>query len=86
MQDTIRALPLSREANEAFISPFADAYATVVNKTAFTNTSYPITRRLFVVIKKDGGLDENAGLAYANLLLTDEGQQMVEKAGFVAIR
>ncbi len=85
-QPTIRALPLSREANEAFISPFADANASAVNKTAFNNGSYPIIRRLFVVIKKDGGLDENAGLAYVNLLLTDEGQQLVEKVGFVAIR
>jgi phosphate transport system substrate-binding protein len=47
---------------------------------------YPITRRLFVIIKENGQLDEQAGNAYAQLLLTDQGQTLISKAGFVKIR
>jgi len=31
-------------------------------------------------------LDEQAGNAYANLLLTNEGQDLIQQAGFVKIR
>lgn len=101
-QSTIYPLPLSRGANQPFVAPFASAKKTVVNKTtfgngsylltsavnktAFSNGSYPLTRRLFVIIKRDGRLDEEAGIAYANLLLTDEGQRLMNQAGFVPIR
>ncbi|MFM7382421.1 MAG: PstS family phosphate ABC transporter substrate-binding protein [Microcystaceae cyanobacterium] len=47
---------------------------------------YPLTRRLFVVIKENGQLDQQAGQAYANLLLTNQGQDLIERAGFVRIR
>ena len=39
-----------------------------------------------MIIKKDGGLDEQAGTAYANLLLSVEDQKLVEQAGFAPIR
>ena len=45
-----------------------------------------MTRRLFVVVKKNGQIDEQAGIAYAKLLLTDEGQKSISKAGFVRIK
>jgi phosphate transport system substrate-binding protein len=38
------------------------------------------------VLKRDGKLDEQAGVAYANLLLSDEGQKLVKQAGFMPIR
>lgn len=85
-QYSIHPLPLSRGAGQAFVSPLIGAKETTVNKTAFANGSYPLTRPLFVIIKRDGRLDEQAGIAYANLLLTNEGQQLVEQAGFVPIR
>ena len=44
-----------------------------------------MTRRLFVVVKQNGQIDEQAGLAYAKLLLTQEGQELISKAGFVRI-
>jgi|GEM_PF-5731090 len=49
-----------------------------VNQQTFADNSYPITRELYVIIKKDGGRDEQAGTAYANLLLSVEGQKLVE--------
>ncbi|MDF5731320.1 MAG: hypothetical protein PUP92_25790 [Rhizonema sp. PD38] len=39
-----------------------------------------------MIIKKDGGLDEQAGTAYANLLLSIEGQRLVKQSGFAPIR
>jgi phosphate transport system substrate-binding protein len=68
------------------VSPCIDQVCKAVNKTAFTDGTYPLTRRIFVVIKQDGKLDEQAGVAYANMLLSDEGQKLVEEAGFVPIR
>jgi len=56
-----------------------------LNKSAFADGSYPLTRRLFVVIKRDGRLDEQAGVAYTNMILSNEGQELVEKAGFVPL-
>lgn len=57
-----------------------------VNAAAFRDGSYPFTRRLFTVIRRDGTFEEKAGVAYTNLLLTPEGQNIIEKAGFIAIR
>ncbi len=86
-QNKVRVLPLAKEANSPFVSPCADSpVCTTVNQTAFANDSYPITRRLFVVIKRDGKLDEQAGVAYANMLLSNEGQKFVKQVGFVALR
>ena len=57
-----------------------------VNQQDFKTGKYPITRRLFVIVKENGQLDEQAGNAYANLLLTNEGQDLIQQAGFVKIR
>ena len=45
-----------------------------------------MTRRLFVIVKQNGQEDEQAGLAYAKLLLTQEGQRLISNAGVVRIR
>ncbi|MDF5706690.1 MAG: substrate-binding domain-containing protein [Nostoc sp. S4] len=79
----IKPLSLAREGNQNFVSPCTGKQ---VNKIDFVNDAYPLIRRLFVVIKRDGTLDEQAGVAYANLLLSDRGQQLVNQAGFVPIR
>ncbi len=57
-----------------------------LNTPAFQSGKYPITRRLFVIVKQDGGVDQQAGEAYAKLLLTFQGQELIAKAGFVGIR
>jgi phosphate transport system substrate-binding protein len=82
-QSTVKTLPLSKEAGQP---PIASCNGAQVNKVDFANDKYPITRRLFVVIRRDGKLDEQAGVAYASLLLSDEGQQLVEQAGLVPLR
>jgi phosphate transport system substrate-binding protein len=85
-QRTIRILAIGKGGSQSFVSPCSDDACNAVNNSAFIDNSYPITRRLFVVLRRDGKLDEQAGVAYANLLLSDEGQQLVKQAGFVSIR
>jgi phosphate transport system substrate-binding protein len=41
---------------------------------------------LFVIVKQNGQADQQAGVAYAQLLLTAQGQNLISKAGFVSIR
>ena len=85
-QRTIHPLPLARDANSLFVSPCADITCKSVNQVNFADGSYPLTRRLFIVVKQDNGLDQEAGFAYADMILSDEGQSFVEEAGFVPIR
>ena len=47
---------------------------------------YPILQPLFVAVKYDGRLNERAGEAYAHLLLTDQGQELIRQAGYIPIR
>ena len=82
-QQTIRGLALAATDSDEYVAPFTRDER--VNLKAFRNNSYPLTRRLFVVIRQDGTIEEQAGIAYANLLLTDEGQQIIERAGFVPL-
>ncbi len=56
------------------------------NVSALRNGSYPFNRRLFIVFRQDGTLDQLAGEAYVNMLLSKQGQQIVEKAGFIPLR
>jgi phosphate transport system substrate-binding protein len=81
-QKSIRNLGLSL-GNQQYVRPFTKNGQ--VNLEALRNGSYPLIRRLFVVVRQDGTMEEQAGIAYANLLLTAEGQQIIEKAGFVPL-
>ncbi|MGI8503207.1 MAG: PstS family phosphate ABC transporter substrate-binding protein, partial [Hassallia sp.] len=71
-QQTIRILPLAKakEVNTTFISPCGDENCTDINTTIIKD-NYPLTRRLFVVIKRNGqSYDEQAGVAYSCMLLS----------------
>ncbi|MEM7065626.1 MAG: substrate-binding domain-containing protein [Cyanobacteria bacterium P01_B01_bin.77] len=95
-QCSIYAIPVALQSQpDVFVPPFADVWETgqacisqpnTINRNAFRDGSYPLTRRLFVIAKVDGADDEAAGRAYANILLSPEGQTLVEEAGFVGIR
>lgn len=82
-QQTIRTLPLAKSDSKSYVSPFTANKK--VNVAALRDGTYPITRRLFVVIRRDGSFDQKAGVAYANMLSSIQGQQLIEKAGFAAI-
>ena len=81
-QSTVKTLSLPKDAGQ----PVSPCNGKAVNKADFANDAYPITRRLFVIVRKDGKLDEQAGMAYANLLLSDEGQDEMEKLGMVPFK
>ncbi len=94
-QCSTKVLPIAHAPESDFISPYGtplvpfEACPTQrnqLNVEAFKNGDYPITRQLFVIVKQDGGLDQQAGEAYAELLLTEEGQRLIQEAGFVSIR
>ncbi|PSB41526.1 hypothetical protein C7B80_30365 [Cyanosarcina cf. burmensis CCALA 770] len=82
---TISPLPLAA-SNGGFVFPFDLQRKNVANTTAFANGTYPLTRRLYIIVKRDGSVDERAGIAYTNLLFSEEGQQLVEQAGFAPLR
>lgn len=49
-----------------------------VNMEAINSGEYPLTNNLYVVVKRNGQTQEQAGQAYVNLLLTKQGQQMIK--------
>lgn len=90
----VRPLPI-RRVGEELVAPYKEPYIppsqcpkkrNQLNITAFRSDEYPMTRRLFVVVKKNGQLEDQAGMAYAKLMLSEAGQQAISEAGFVRIR
>lgn len=93
-QCSIKPLPLGRTQKE-YIAPYQEPFVTAkecpgkrnkLNIEAFQSGTYPITRNLFVVVKENGQIDQQAAVAYANFLLTEQGQELITQAGFVKIR
>jgi phosphate transport system substrate-binding protein len=94
-QCSVKPLPLGRSKLNEFVPPYQEPFVPAsrcpsqrnqLNISAFQRGEYPLIRSLFVVVKQNGGLEEQVGEAYANLLLTDEGQALLAKAGFVGVR
>jgi phosphate transport system substrate-binding protein len=93
-QCKIKSLPIAREVGH-FVAPYQEplvpqencpAQRNQLNQAAFQSGEYPLTRRLFVIVKQNGQIDQQAGEAYSELMLTDQGQDLIRKAGFVSIR
>jgi phosphate transport system substrate-binding protein len=93
-QCSIKPLPLGRSQGQ-FVTPYQEpsilpadcpSKRNKLNIEAFQSGKYPITRNLFVVVKQNGQAEQQAGDAYANLLLTEQGQELISQAGFVKIR
>lgn len=93
-QCKVNPLPLINKSNQRvppyklpFIPPAqCPNQRNQLNASALQSGQYPITRKLFVIVKQNNGIEQQAGEAYANWLLTAEAQQLLEKAGFVRIR
>lgn len=92
-QCSIKPLPLGRQMGK-FVPPYQEPFVpqsqcpnrrNQLNIEAFQSGQYPITRNLFVVIKQNSH-EQQAGEAYANLLLTEQGQAQITQAGFVRIK
>jgi phosphate transport system substrate-binding protein len=93
-QCTTKPLPIGRNAG-TFVPPYAGglvakeacpAQRNQLNRQAFRSGEYPMTRNLYVVFKQDQGRSQQAGQAYANLLLSDQGQKLLQETGFVPLR
>ena len=92
-QCTVKPLPLGHKSDQ-LVPPYKEPFIPLeqcqqqrnqINAAAFQSGQYPITRRLFVIIKQNGQSDQQAGEAYVNLLQTDQGKELITKAGFVTI-
>ena len=83
-QRTIRPIGLAKWSSRDYIQPATSDRK--VNKEVLRNGSYPLISRIFVVVREDGTLDESAGMAYANLLLSQKGQELIDQAGYLPIR
>ncbi|MEM8674743.1 MAG: substrate-binding domain-containing protein [Cyanobacteria bacterium P01_G01_bin.67] len=81
-QQAIKVFGLAESNSVNYVAPFV---AGKTNLELFRNGSYPLTRRLFVVIRRDGTPDQLAGKAYTQMLLSNQGQKIVESAGFVPL-
>ncbi|WP_052055725.1 PstS family phosphate ABC transporter substrate-binding protein [Myxosarcina sp. GI1] len=56
-----------------------------VNLEAFAAGTYPLTRRLYLVVKHNGEREEQIGIAMIELLRSQSGQNLIRQAGFVGI-
>jgi phosphate transport system substrate-binding protein len=93
-QCTTKPLPIGRSAGK-FVPPYTGslvakeacpAQRNQLNRQGFRSGDYPMTRNLYVAFKQDQGRSQQAGQAYANLLLSDQGQKLLQEAGFVPLR
>lgn len=93
-QCSIKTLPIGLVSGE-FVAPYRDNLVTSdrcpeqrnqINIEAFRNRSYILTRYLYVTYQENSGSDDRAALTYANLLLTERGQELIARAGFVPLR
>ncbi len=93
-QCSIKPLPLGRTQGK-YVAPYQEPFVlpsecprsrNKLNIEAFQSGKYPITRNLFVVVKQNGQTEQQAGVAYANLLQTQQGQELITQSGFVRIR
>ena len=93
-QCSIKPLPLGRTQGK-YVAPYQEPFVlpsecpqsrNKLNIEAFQSGNYPITRKLFVVVKQNGQTEQQAGVAYANLLRTQQGQELITQSGFVRIR
>ncbi|MEM1393108.1 MAG: substrate-binding domain-containing protein [Cyanobacteria bacterium P01_A01_bin.80] len=93
-QCSIKPLPLGRTQGK-YVAPYQEPFVlpsecpglrNKLNIEAFQSGNYPITRNLFVVVKQNGQTEQQAGVAYANFLRTQQGQELISQTGFVRIR
>ncbi|KOR35697.1 MULTISPECIES: PstS family phosphate ABC transporter substrate-binding protein [Planktothricoides] len=93
-QCTVKTVPIGKNPGE-FVAPYQEPFIPLsqcpnrrneVNVNVFRSGAYPWSRRLFVVVKENGQLDQIAGETYAQFMLTDQGQEIIRNAGFVSLR
>jgi ABC-type phosphate transport system substrate-binding protein len=95
-QCSIKTLPVKNRSGQ-FVAPYKEplvspsncrAQPNQVNVAVFQSGEYPreLSDTLYIFVKEDGHIGQQAGEAYANLLRSHEGQKLLEAAGFVGIQ
>ncbi|GAB4176990.1 MAG: hypothetical protein Fur006_08360 [Coleofasciculaceae cyanobacterium] len=95
-QCSIKTLPVKNSFGQ-FVAPYKEPLVSPsdcrsqpnqVNVAVFKSGEYPreLSDTLYIFVKEDGQIGQQAGEAYANLLRSHEGQKLLEAAGFVSIR
>ena len=80
-QQLIKMFALA-DGNSGHIRPVVDGKANI---DAVKSGAYPLTRRIFLVYREDGTLDQEAGKLYGSYLTSAEGQDLISKVGLVPI-
>lgn len=70
------------DGNSNYISPIE---GNDLNLQDFKSGKYPLTRRVFLVYREDETPDRMAAEAYISFVISDEGQFIVDKSGFVRL-
>jgi phosphate transport system substrate-binding protein len=81
-QQLVKMLGLADGSSTNYTRPWINGQ---VNLKAFKEGSYSLTRRVFLVYREDGSQDQKAAEFYTNFLKSAQGQQIIQKAGFVSI-
>lgn len=93
-QCTIVPIALSA-SGQNFTAPYQQPYVAPqdcpvrrnqLNLSAFRTKAYPLTRPLYVIVRQDNQPAQQAGMAYAQLLKTQQGQGLLQQAGFVPLQ
>ncbi len=83
-QDSIRPLAISSvQSPSQYVQPYN--INAEINTLAIQSGSYPLTHNLYVVYRHDGSDSEQAAIAYTNIMLSIEGQRLIENAGFLPL-
>ncbi|NEP16263.1 MAG: phosphate ABC transporter substrate-binding protein [Leptolyngbya sp. SIO4C1] len=92
-QCTVVPLAIGR-SEQQLVAPYRQPYIppadcptrrNQLDLAAFQNQTYPLTRPLLVVVNANGQPAEQAGRAYAQLLRSPTGQQLLLQLGFVPL-
>jgi phosphate transport system substrate-binding protein len=84
--------PGERAFRQRLVAPYQQPAITPANCSAqkhnqinpdLIKSGYPLLRKLSVVILADGGVRQQAGEAYANMLRVDQGQNLMKQAGYL---
>jgi ABC-type phosphate transport system substrate-binding protein len=94
-QCSVKPLKIAKDRNSEFVAPYEGELIPAaacpkqrnqINRKAIRTNQYPLVRQIYVVVRQDGSIETKAGEAYASLLLTEEGQQLIQDAGFMPMR
>ena len=81
-QQLIKMFDLADRGSKKYVSPLV---GDKLHSKAFKSGEYPLTRRIFLVLREDETLDQRAGLLYRDFLASSKGQEKIEEAGLIPI-